>query len=72
MTAKSEIMWCIKSAFGNNETEMFLTFTISRTRRECIQEFLRVYTMGDLSRIWPYWYRRGYRCVKVVVSEVKK
>ncbi len=41
--------------------------TINKLRADAL--YCWTLTFG---RHWPYWYRRGWRCVKVEIKEVEK
>lgn len=60
MSSKPQTLWAVKGPKGYIDL-----LTIRFTRRDAIESFLGPHIK------WPYWYRRGYRAVKVKVEEVK-
>lgn len=57
---KKHIMWCIKHPTQG----LMHYYGVHATRKECLKAF----ECATLD--WRWWYRKGYRLVKVVVSEL--
>lgn len=63
---KARSYWVIQDPEGD-----FLTFTFNSTRSECINWFVAEEHEG-IYRPWFQLKKRGYRCVKVRIQEIKK
>lgn len=61
-----EEFWVIVNAHGD-----FLYTTVSITRDDCIRKFLERYERADLAK-WETWKKKGWRCTKVEMKEIKK
>ena len=61
MTDKT-VMWAIKRPWNDE----LCGWTVERLRKDAIGEFLLTY-----SDTWKYWYRQGFRAVRVRIEEIK-
>jgi hypothetical protein len=57
-------MWAIKSFRGH-----LMLFAVARTRSACIREWITQYCAPGAT--WKQRYRRGWRCVRVRLVEIK-
>lgn len=57
-------MWAIREP-----TDRLVPWTVRRTRREALDEWL--YETRDPELQWRREQRRGYRCVRVLVTEIE-
>jgi hypothetical protein len=60
---KPQIMWAIRAPDWSGIAPW--VWDIRRTRKDSIEEFVR---NGLKNRDWRYWYRAGYRAVKVRIE----
>lgn len=61
MTAPAVTAWAIKAPDGK-----IFRSTIAPTRVRAIKQFCEY---GDR---WPRWYKKGWRCVKVQITEMEE
>ena len=58
-------MWAIKNGY------FVFTDTIRKTRREAIDYYRQYEPSRSGWMPWKYYYRKGYRAIKIEIKEVK-
>lgn len=62
--------WAIQAPYENMQPRMILPWTCGYNRTNAIQKFVKDWIGQREQRSWKWYYRRGWRCVRVTIEEV--
>lgn len=58
--------WAIKAPEWSTLKSSLMNYNVRAKRIQAIRSFC------ESEKNWRYWYRRGYRCVRVTVQEMQE